>query len=88
MDAVFYFEGDKYNNLRLIRAQKNRFGPAQELGVFQMEANGLSEVPNPSQILLEQRPQACSGSMVVPCIEGTRPIMVEIQVLLSTSALP
>lgn len=85
VDGVFYFEGDAYNQLRMIRAQKNRFGPAQELGIFQMTAKGLVEVANPSQLLLDQRPDACAGSVVVPCIEGTRPLMVEIQVLLSTS---
>ncbi len=85
VDGVFYFEGDKYHRLRLIRAQKNRFGPAHELGVFQMEATGLREMPNPSKALLEQRPESCAGSVVAPCIEGTRPLMVEIQVLLSNS---
>jgi len=85
VDGVFYFEGDAYHQLRMIRAQKNRFGPAQELGIFQMTAKGLEEVPNPSQLLLEQRPEACAGSVVVPCIEGTRPLMVELQVLLSQS---
>ena len=85
VDGVFYFEGDKYHRLRLLRSQKNRFGPAQELGIFQMEATGLKEVGNPSRILLDQRPRDCAGSVVVPCIEGTRPLMVEVQVLLSTS---
>lgn len=85
VDGVFYFEGDKYHRLRLIRSQKNRFGPAQELGIFQMEERGLVEVPNPSEVLLQQRPKAVPGSVVVPCLEGTRPLMVEIQVLLSTS---
>jgi len=85
VDGVFYFEGDKYHQLRLLRAQKNRFGPGQELGIFQMTAHGLEEVPNPSKILLDQRPENCAGSMVVPCIEGTRPLMVEVQVLLSAS---
>lgn len=85
VDGVFYFEGDAYHQLRILRAQKNRFGPAQELGIFQMTATGLQDVPNPSQLLLDQRPEACAGSVVVPCIEGTRPLMVEIQVLLSTS---
>jgi len=85
VDGVFYFEGDKYHQLRLIRSQKNRFGPAQELGIFQMESAGLTEVPNPSEVLLAQRPLDCAGSVVVPCIEGTRPLMVEVQVLLSTS---
>ncbi len=85
VDGVFYFEGDKYHQLRLVRSQKNRFGPAQELGIFQMIDSGLVEVPNPSQVLLEQRPTACAGSTVVPCIEGTRPLLVEVQVLLSNS---
>jgi len=85
VDGVFYFEGDKYHRLRLIRAQKNRFGPAHELGIFQMHSQGLCETPNPSKALLEQRPEACAGSVVAPCIEGTRPLMVEVQVLLSNS---
>jgi DNA repair protein RadA/Sms len=85
VDGVFYFEGDKYHHLRLIRAQKNRFGPAQELGIFRMSDRGLEEVDNPSKVLLEQRPKACAGSVVVPCLEGTRPLMVEVQVLLSNS---
>lgn len=85
VDGVFYFEGDKYHALRLVRAQKNRFGPVHELGIFQMESRGLVEVPNPSSVLLDQRPPACAGSVVVPCIEGTRPLLVEVQVLLSTS---
>ncbi|WP_237377216.1 DNA repair protein RadA [Sulfidibacter corallicola] len=85
VDGVFYFEGDKYHSLRLIRSQKNRFGPAQELGIFQMESTGLKEVPNPSKVLLEQRPEASAGSVVVPTVEGSRPLMVEVQVLLSNS---
>ena len=85
VDGVFYFEGDKYHHLRLVRAQKNRFGPAQELGIFRMEERGLSEVDNPSKVLLEQRPKAVPGSVVTPCVEGTRPLMIEIQVLLSAS---
>ena len=85
VDGVFYFEGDKYHQLRMIRSQKNRFGPAQELGIFRMTEAGLAEVANPSEVLLEQRPKSVAGSVVVPCIEGTRPIMIEIQVLLSTS---
>ena len=85
VDGVFYFEGDAYHQLRILRAQKNRFGPAQELGIFQMTASGLVDVSNPSQLLLDQRPDTCAGSVVVPCIEGTRPLLVEIQVLLSTS---
>ena len=81
VDGVFYFEGDKFHNMRLIRAQKNRFGPAQELGMFQMTEKGLIEVDNPSSFLLEQRPLDAPGSVIFPFIEGTRPLMVEIQVL-------
>lgn len=88
VDGVFYFEGDKYHRLRMVRSQKNRFGPAQELGIFKMTEKGLLEVPNPSKVLLEQRPTTCAGSVVVPCIEGTRPLMVEVQVLLSSSTYP
>lgn len=85
VDAVFYFEGDKFHNMRLIRAQKNRFGPAQELGMFQMTEKGLIEVENPSYFLLQQRPLEAAGSVIIPCVEGTRPLMVEIQVLTSQS---
>ena len=86
VDGVFYFEGDKYHRLRLVRSQKNRFGPAQELGIFQMMDRGLEEVGNPSSILLEQRPESATGSVVVPCMEGSRPLLIEVQVLLSNSA--
>lgn len=85
VDGVFYFEGEKLQHLRLVRAQKNRFGPTGELGIFQMESDGLKEVANPSQVLLQQRPEATPGSVVVPCMEGTRPLLIEIQVLTSRS---
>lgn len=83
VDGVFYFEGDKFHNMRMLRAQKNRFGPSQELGMFQMTQTGLKEVKNPSSLLLEQRPPEAAGSVIFPCIEGTRPLTVEIQVLTS-----
>lgn len=86
VDGVFYFEGDQHRDLRMIRAQKNRFGATGELGIWRMTENGLAEVDNPSVALLAYRPQTAPGSAVVPCIEGTRPILVEIQVLTSHSA--
>ncbi len=85
VDTVLYFEGDKGNPFRLIRAVKNRFGPANEIGVFEMTEKGLREVDNPSQLFLSEKPNDVSGSVVTVCIEGTRPLLVEIQALVSTS---
>lgn len=86
VDGVFYFEGDKMQDLRLIRAQKNRFGPTGELGIWRMTDMGLIEVKNPSAVLLAHRPLNAPGSAVVPCMEGTRPLLIELQVLASHSA--
>jgi DNA repair protein RadA/Sms len=85
VDTVLYFEGDKGNPFRLIRAVKNRFGPANEIGVFEMTEKGLREVDNPSQLFLSEKPNDVSGSVVTVCIEGTRPLLVEIQALVTTS---
>ncbi|MDO8281613.1 MAG: DNA repair protein RadA [Thermodesulfovibrionia bacterium] len=85
VDTVLYFEGDKGNPFRLIRAVKNRFGPANEIGVFEMTEKGLREVDNPSQLFLSEKPNDVPGSVVTVCIEGTRPLLVEIQALVSTS---
>jgi DNA repair protein RadA/Sms len=87
VDTVLYFEGDSGHAYRIIRSIKNRFGPTNEIGVFEMQDKGLKEVPNPSAFFLEQRPQNVPGSVVVPSLEGTRPILVEIQALVSSSNL-
>lgn len=83
VDTVLYFEGDKQHNYRMIRVVKNRFGPTDEIGVFQMDGKGLVEVPNPSQIFLEERKKGLVGSVIVPTIEGSRPILVEVQALIT-----
>ena len=83
VDTVLYFEGERYSTYRILRAIKNRFGSTNEIGVFEMGANGLMEVSNPSEIFLQERPKDTSGSVVVPILEGTRPFLVEIQGLVS-----
>lgn len=83
VDTVLYFEGDKSQNLRLIRAIKNRFGPLDEIAVFQMSAEGLAEVTNPSQLFIEDRARGTSGSVIIPMMEGTRPILIEAQALVT-----
>lgn len=85
VDAVLYFEGDKQMSYRILRAVKNRYGSTNEIGVFQMTDKGLSEVENPSLMLLSGRPVDVSGSCVACTIEGTRPILAEIQALVTTS---
>lgn len=86
VDAVLYFEGDAGHPYRILRAVKNRFGSTNEIGVFEMKDTGLKEVPNPSELFLAERPEDAPGSVVVPAIEGTRPILVEIQALVSGAA--
>ena len=81
VDTVLYFEGDRHASYRILRGVKNRFGSTNEIGVFEMKADGLHEVPNPSQYLLSGRPQNASGSVVTCAIEGTRPLLLEIQAL-------
>jgi DNA repair protein RadA/Sms len=88
VDTVLYFEGDRFHNYRILRAVKNRFGSTNEVGIFQMTEAGLSEVTNPSDIFLSERPEDTPGSVVVPTLEGTRPILVEIQALVSYSGYP
>lgn len=83
VDTVLYFEGDKQNNYRMIRVIKNRFGPTDEMAVFQMQASGLVEVPNPSQIFLEERMKDSIGSVVIPTLEGTRALLIEAQALVT-----
>jgi len=81
VDTVLYFEGDSGHSYRIIRGIKNRFGPTNEIGVFEMRDRGLVEVSNPSEYFLTERPEGMAGSVVVASIEGTRPILVEVQAL-------
>lgn len=83
VDTVLYFEGERHHNHRIVRAVKNRFGAANEVGVFEMTGQGLMPVANPSQMFLQERPQNVAGSIVTACMEGTRPLLVEIQALVS-----
>ena len=85
VDTVLYFEGDRHDSYRLLRGVKNRFGSTNEIGVFEMEAEGLREVLNPSEFMLNGRPENASGSVVACSMEGTRPILVEIQALVCHS---
>ena len=90
VDCVLYFEGDPNTSYRLLRAAKNRFGSTNEIGVFEMLDVGLVEVPNPSQLLLEGRPEGASGTCVACVMEGTRPVLAEVQALVAktTSNVP
>ena len=87
VDTVLHFEGERDNTYRIIRAIKNRFGPTNEIGVFEMTADGLAEVPNPSEALLAGRPKNVSGNCAVCVMEGTRPIIAEIQALVTNTVL-
>lgn len=86
VDAVLYLEGDPYHAYRLLRSVKNRFGATTEVGVFEMQANGLAEVPNPSEVFLAERAVHAPGSAVAVTMEGTRPLLVEVQGLTSPTA--
>ncbi|MFI5295298.1 MAG: DNA repair protein RadA [Thermodesulfovibrionales bacterium] len=83
VDTVLYFEGDRGHSYRILRTIKNRFGSTNEIGVFEMSDSGLREVDNPSELFLSERPRNVSGSTVVASLEGTRPLMVEMQALVS-----
>lgn len=86
VDTVLYFEGERHHTFRIIRAVKNRFGSTNEMGIFDMKDTGLEEVENPSEIFLEERSKGASGSTVVASMEGTRPMLVEIQALITPSS--
>ena len=86
VDTVLYFEGERYQSHRVVRAVKNRFGAVSELGVFEMTDAGLRPVSNPSQLFLAERSVGAPGSAVLCCVEGSRPILVEVQALVSTGA--
>ncbi|RKD33761.1 DNA repair protein RadA [Thermohalobacter berrensis] len=86
VDTVLYFEGERHHTYRILRSVKNRFGSTNEIGIFEMRDKGLIEVKNPSEMLLSGRPTNTSGTVVVPSIEGTRPVLIEIQALVSYTA--
>ena len=86
VDCVLYFEGDRHQSFRILRAVKNRFGSTNEIGVFEMSGNGLCEVPNPSLAMLSGRPENAPGSCIICTMEGTRPVLAEIQALVSPSS--
>ncbi|MBS2024899.1 MAG: DNA repair protein RadA [Deltaproteobacteria bacterium] len=88
VDTVLYFEGDRSHEYRVLRAHKNRFGSTNEIGVFEMKAEGLVEVPNPSALFLAERPKAAPGSAVSASLNGTRPLLVEVQALVADSGGP
>ncbi|MRX72573.1 DNA repair protein RadA [Bacillus lacus] len=86
VDTVLYFEGERHHTYRILRAVKNRFGSTNEMGIFEMKESGLEEVLNPSEIFLEERSKGAAGSTVVASMEGTRPVLVEIQALISPTS--
>ena len=88
VDAVLYFEGDKQQTYRIIRAMKNRYGSTNEIGVFDMTEKGLLEVPNPSEVLLHERNENAGGNCIGCVMEGSRPLITEIQALVSPTAFP
>ena len=85
VDTVLYFEGDATHSFRILRAVKNRFGSTNEIGIFEMKEEGLAEVQNPSELFLTERPEGVSGSVVVAAMEGSRPLLVELQALVTGS---
>lgn len=85
VDTVLYFEGDRHYKYRILRAVKNRFGATNELGIFEMRDHGLAEVANPSEIFLEERLEGATGSAIVATLEGNRPILAELQALVTPS---
>lgn len=83
VDTVLYFEGERYNTYRILRAVKNRFGSTNELGVFEMKSDGLCELENPSKVLISEKPEGVSGSVIVSTLEGTRSMLLELQALVA-----
>ncbi|WP_166246048.1 DNA repair protein RadA [Paenibacillus turpanensis] len=88
VDCVLYFEGERHHAYRMLRAVKNRFGSTNEIGIFEMNEDGLKEVANPSELFLSERPKGASGSTVVASVEGTRPVLVELQALVAATGFP
>lgn len=87
VDTVLYFEGEQHKQYRILRATKNRFGSTQEVGIFEMKENGLVEVTNPSEIFISERAETSPGSIITAAIEGTRPLLVEIQALVAPTKM-
>ena len=88
VDSVLYFEGERHHTYRVLRTVKNRFGSTNEIGIFEMKEAGLSEVANPSELFLSERPLGVAGSIVAASMEGTRPMLVELQALVSPTSFP
>ncbi|MBO9606699.1 MAG: DNA repair protein RadA [Paenibacillaceae bacterium] len=88
VDCVLYFEGERHHTYRLLRAVKNRFGSTNEIGIFEMQESGLVEIANPSELFLSERPMGVAGSTVVASMEGTRPMLVELQALVAPTNFP
>src|SRR5262249_10754634 len=88
VDVVLYLEGERFSSYRLLRGVKNRFGAVSEVGVFEMMGTGLEPVENPSEVFLAERQEGAIGSVIVPAMEGSRPVLVEVQALASPSAIP
>jgi hypothetical protein len=88
VDTVLYFEGERHHAYRVLRAVKNRFGSTNEIGVFEMAERGLAEVLNPSGFFLSERPKGAPGSVIVSSLEGTRPLLLEVQALVPASFTP
>ncbi len=86
VDSVLYFEGERHQSFRVLRAVKNRFGSTNEIGVFEMNGSGLQEIPNPSQAMLSGRPENVPGSCIICTMEGTRPVLAEVQALVSPTS--
>jgi DNA repair protein RadA/Sms len=86
VDAVLYLEGERFHAFRILRGTKNRFGSTDEVGVFEMGETGLREVVNPSEVFLEERTKGVAGSVIVPTVEGTRPLLVEVQALVTPTS--
>ena len=86
VDTVLYFEGDRYASYRILRSVKNRFGPTHEIGVFEMGSDGLREVPNPSEYMISGKAEDAPGSIACCCMEGTRPILIEVQALVTRTS--
>lgn len=86
VDTVLDFEGDRQHGYRMLRAVKNRFGPTDEIALFQMQAEGLTEVAHPSALFLEERKKEITGSVIIPTVEGSRPLLIEVQALVASSA--
>ena len=87
VDVVLYLEGERFSSYRILRGVKNRFGSVAEIGVFEMTGGGLAEVENPSELFLAERPEEAVGSVIIPTVEGSRPLLVEVQALTSPSVL-